>query len=72
MLLKPYAGVPKTVLWNRNRRNRNFSPCGTETGTGTQTCQKVGPGTVTYYDSGTVINNHITKVLTNTQYKMCV
>jgi hypothetical protein len=30
------------VLWNRNRRNRNFLPCGT----GFVTCQKVGTGTI--------------------------
>jgi hypothetical protein len=38
---------------NQNRRNRNFLPCGT--GTGIETCQKVGTGTVINYGSGTVI-----------------
>jgi hypothetical protein len=39
------------VLWNRNRnrRNRNFLPCGT----GTLTRKKVGTGTVINYGSGT-------------------
>jgi hypothetical protein len=33
---------PKPVLWNRNRRNRKFLPCGS--GTWTVTCQKVWTG----------------------------
>jgi hypothetical protein len=41
----------QAVLWNRNRRNRNFLPCGT----GTVTCHKIGTGTVINYGSGTVI-----------------
>jgi hypothetical protein len=39
------------VLFNRNRRNRNFLPCGT----GIVTCQKVGTGTVINYGSGTYV-----------------
>jgi hypothetical protein len=38
-----------SVLWNRNRRNRNFLT----SGTGTATCQKVVTGTVINYGSGT-------------------
>ncbi len=37
------------VLWNRNRRNRNFLT----SGTGTVTCLKVGTGSVINYGSGT-------------------
>jgi hypothetical protein len=40
---------------NRNRRNRNFLPCGTGTRSGPVTCQKVRTGTVIKYGSGTVI-----------------
>jgi hypothetical protein len=40
------------VLWNRNRRNRNFMA----SGTGTVTCKKVGTGTVTNYGSGTELD----------------
>jgi RNA recognition motif-containing protein len=39
----------KAVLWNRNRRNRNFLT----SGTGPVTCLKVGTGTVINYGSGT-------------------
>jgi hypothetical protein len=40
-LMGPMLILFLTVLWNRNRRNRNFLPCGT--------------GTVTIYGSGTAI-----------------
>ncbi len=40
----------RAVLWNRNRRSRNFLPCGT----GTVTRSKVGTGTAINYGSGTV------------------
>jgi len=40
------------VLWNRNRRNRNFMA----SGTGTVTCKKVRTGTVTNYGSGTELD----------------
>jgi hypothetical protein len=56
------------VLWNRNRRHRNFLPCGT----GTVTCQKVGTGTVINYLRFRIRSKLVSQKFSQTHSKNCV